>query len=343
MAQKETPEMVENTEINIDETASADTLKPGAGSGGTASKAETLATFTSLLAQLGKEDLTDLFNRTIASIGKEADAIPSGAAAKNAATVAMKGSVKEDIDEMFGEELDEELKEKATVVFEAAVNTRISLETARLEEEFEAAVSTLEEEYDAKLEEAAGSIFEDVTAKLDDYLNYVTEQWMEANQIAIDNTLRADIAEDFMTSLRNVFAEHYIKVPEERLDVFGEMKNEIETLKAKLNESVNEKIELETIINEATKEAMFEEVSAGLAETQVEKFRTLAEGIDYASADLYRSKLEIVKENYFAEKKVTGKSTGLINEEVYGDEEPVRAAVPANMSMYMEAISKSVK
>jgi hypothetical protein len=363
MAEKETPEFVDNDELQIDEASAADTLKPGAGSGGTESKAQTLATFTSLLSQLGKEDLSKLFNDVQAQFGpnkapgaedksasnkasvnaKASAAVGSGGAA--AADAMPKLSVKEDMDEMFAadETLSEEFRERAEVVFEAALNTRMTLETARLEEEFAAKEAELEEAFEVALEEEAAKIFEDVSAKLDQYLDYVVEQWMEENQAAIDNKLRLDIAENFMQGLHNLFAEHYITVPDEKIDLVAEMKAELEDVKAKLNEAVDQKLELQAVIDEATREATLEEVSEGLAETQVEKLRTLAEGIDFADADTYRKKLEIVKENYFTAKK-PATTTGFITEEIDGTEDDAREAVlPPSMQMYAKAISKSVK
>ncbi len=340
MAKKETLDIVDN---DIQETASADTLQPGAGSGGTESRAEMTAAFVQLLNQLGKEDLSDLFNRTLEQIGHEADQVP-GSAEQNRATIAAK-TVKEDIDDMFSDdELSEELREKATVVFEAAVNTRMALESQRLEEEFEAAVAELQESYEEALQEQANSIFEDVSEKLDQYLNYCVEQWMEANELAVETSLRTQIAENFMAGLQNLFTEHYISIPDEQLDVLGEMKAQIVNLTAQLNEAVDQKLELESLVAEATKEATLEEVSEGLAATQVEKLRTLAEGIEFTDGDTYRKKLEIVKENYFNKQKPAASSTGLITESIDGDvasEEP-RYKAP-QISKYVEAISKSVK
>lgn len=352
MAEKETPQIVDTENLEqIEEGSAADTLKPGAGSGGGDTKAEMLATFTSMLAQLGKEDLSKIFNDVQSQFGPNKAPGAEDKAAANRATVDMKpsaavgkGAWKEDVDAMFAEdELSEEFREKAETVFEAAVNTRMSLETARLEEEFAAKEEALAEEYETKLQEQASEIFESVTTKLDQYLDYVVEQWMEENKIAIESGLRSEIAENFMTGLHNLFAEHYITVPDQKIDLVAEMKAEVEELKAKLNEAVDQKLELEAVINEATKEAALEEVAEGLAVTQAEKLRTLAEGIEFTDADTYRRKLEIVKENYFTAKKPAA-STGLITEEIAGEDTDAREpALPGNMAMYAKAISKSVK
>jgi hypothetical protein len=352
MAEKETQEVISNDELQIDEASAADTLKPGGGSGGGDTKAETLATFTSLLAQLGKDDLSKIFNDVQSQYGPNKAPGAEDKAAANRATVAMKpsdavgkGAWKEDIDAMFGEDLNEEFKERAEVVFEAAVNTRVNLEIARLEEEYEAKATELEESFNDALEEQTAAVLEDVTNKLDQYLDYCVEQWMEDNKIAIDNSIRADIAEDFMEALRNVFAEHYITVPDEKIDLVAEMKAELDEIKAKLNETTDEKIALEAIIEEASKEAAFEEVSEGLAETQVEKLKTLAEGIDYSDADTYRKKLEIVKEQYFKTSKPST-TTGLITEEIDGEDDTADGTTgftAPGMDKYVQAIAKSVK
>lgn len=352
MVEKATTEVVDNENLDqIDEGSAADTLKPGAGSGGTESKSEMLATFTSLLAQLGKEDLSKIFNDVQAQFGPNSAPGAEDKSAANRASVDMKpsaavgkGAWKEDIDDMFGgEELSEEFREKATTVFEAAVNARMTLETARLDEEFEARATEMQEQFEADLQEQASKIFEDVSGKLDQYLDYVVEQWMEENKLAVENSLRAEIAENFIQSLHNTFAEHYIRVPDEKIDLVAEMRAELDEIKTRLNEEIDEKLELQKIIDEATKVTTLDAVSEGLAETQVEKLRTLAEGIEYTDADTYKRKLEIVKENYFSAKKAPA-STGLITEEIDGsDDTHAEVAVPAHMQKYVAAITKSVK
>lgn len=352
MAEKETWEDNSNDELQFDEATAADTLKPGAGSGGGDTKAETLATFTSLLAQLGKEDLSKIFNDVQSVYGPNKAPGAEDKSAANRSTVDMKpsaavgkGAWKEDIDAMFGDDLNEEFKERAEVIFEAAVNTHVNLELARLEEEYEAMALDLEESFNEALEEQTAAVLEDVTNKLDQYLDYCVEQWMEENQLAIENSLRADIAEDFMDALRNVFAEHYITVPDEKIDLVAEMKAELDEIKARLNETTDEKIALEAVIQEATMEATFEEVSDGLAETQVEKLKTLAEGIDYSDASTYRKKLEIVKEQYFNTPK-SNTRTGLITEVIDGEDDTAQNTSTyraPGMDKYVQAIAKAVK
>ena len=366
MAEKETPEIVENDlvqEDTLEEGSAADTLKPGAGSGGGDTKVETLSTFTQLLSQLGKEDLSNLFNQVQSQFGPGKAPGAEDKAASNRATINAKGSaavgkggasapegmvklaVKEDLDEIFGtDELTEEFKEKASTVFEAAVTTRMNLEVARLEEEYETKAAELEESFNTKLEETTTEMFEELSSKLDQYLDYVVEQWMEENKASVETNLRADIAEGFIEGLQNLFAEHYISVPQDRVDVLGEMKAELEDVKAKLNEAIDEKIALQSVIDEATKEAVLDEISEGLAVTQAEKLRTLAEGIEFSDEETYKKKLAIVKENYFSEKKLSVQ-TGLITEEIDGTDESVNESTMTTgpMAKYVETISKIVK
>lgn len=330
--------------------AAIDTLKPGGGSGGGDTKAEQLATFVQLLAQLGKEDLSNIFNQVQAQYGPNQAAGAVDNSQKNAATVAMKPSAavgtgpwKEDLDDLFaGDELNEELKEKTQVVFEAAVNTRSALVEAELQEEYEAKALALQEEFNEMLQEQASEIFESVTEKLDQYLDYVVEKWMSENEVAIESGIRVQIAEDFMDSLRNVFTEHYITVPESKLDIVADLKEQVDALNEKLNSVLDEKIQLESVNKEYTKAQIIEELSEDLAETQVDKLSTLSEGLEYTDADNFKRKVSILKERYFG---TPSKTTGLITEEIDGtiDEETNPGYTTPQMKMYSQAISKSVK
>lgn len=329
----------ENEEIL--EAAAAETLKPGGGSGGGQTRAEMLATFTSLMNQLGKEDFSHWFNDSIAKIGKEGDAVPSGAAAKNKASISMK----EDLDEVFSEDetLSEEFKEKASTIFESIVEARVNLEVSKLQEEFEALEEELVEKYNEALEEESAEIFEDVTEKLNSYLDHIVETWLEENKLAVENSIRLEIAENFMESLKNVFAEHYVEVPEERFDIIGEMKAQIEELTEKLNESLDKNIELEEAVNEATKNTIIDEASEDLAETQVEKLKSLTEGLEFVDADTFAKKVAIIKESHF-NKKSTKVDTGLITEEIDGSEDGSKdEVVSPGMNHYVQAISKTIK
>lgn len=216
----------------------------------------------------------------------ENNTAPTGdMSAKNRASVAMK----EHIDAMFnGEDLSEDFKEKAVTIFEAAIYDRVQSEIAGIEEAFA-----------QKLEESVEEIAEELSSKLDDYLNYCVEQWMKENEVAIEASLRSEITEDFMDGLKNLFAENYIEIPEEKLDVLEALTNKVEELEDKLNAQITENIELAKSIDGFAQHEIFNQVAEGLALTQVDKLRQLAEGIDFDSAESYHQKLLLVKENYF--------------------------------------------
>jgi hypothetical protein len=258
------------------------------------------------------------------------------ASAANKASVAMKKTVaKEEVEAMFeGEDLSESFKEKATTFFQAAMSLRLQEEKAALEEEFE-----------QKLEEQVAHIVEDLSTKVDDYLNYVVEQWMEENEIAVESSLRSEITEQFIEGFRQLCVENNVELPEEKIDVVGELAAQIEELEGKLDEAVNANIEMQKTLEEQTKELVFAEVAEGLAATQIDKFTTLAEGIDFDDADTYKRKLELVKENYFAEKKATA-TTIAESEEAAAEglnesvQQPVLSGPVAN---YVQAISRTVK
>lgn len=248
--------------------------------------------------------------------------------AKNKSSVSMK----EDMEALFGsEDLTEEFKEKATTIFEAAVYAKV-----------EAIKEELEADYNAKLEEQVTQVVEDINTKVDDYMNYVVTEWMENNEVAITSTLRAEISEEFIDGLKNLFNEHYIEVPEDKVDVLEELSAQVEELEAKLNETIEENINLAKSMNEFVKEAIFVEVSEGLAATQVDKFKTLAEGVEFNDESTFRRKLEIVKENYFSEKVA---KSNIIEEEVQNADEPAPTApkLPGTVANYVRAISRTVK
>ena len=246
--------------------------------------------------------------------------------AKNKASVSMK----EEVEAMFvGQDLSEEFKEKATVVFEAAVNAKV-----------EEAKAALVEEYDATFEAAKQEIEEEVAAKVDEYLNYVVEQWMEENKLAVESSLRTEISEEFIAGLKSLFEEHNISIPEEKVDVVEELAKRVEELEGKLNDQINENIELRKITDEVEKEVIFAQVSEGLAATQVEKLQALSEGVEFSDVETYKKKLEIIKENYFpTEKKVSS----VLTEEVEEVQEETKAPVTGPMNRYVNALSRTIK
>lgn len=201
-----------------------------------------------------------------------------------------KAKMKEDVDSLFADDstISEEFKTKAATIFEARVADRIT----QIEEEVEA-------KYAGMLEEAVESIKADLTTKVDDYLNYVVEQWLEQNQIAIESGLRAELTEEFIAGLRNLFAEHYIDVPSEKVDLVDELATKVEELESKLDEEIERGIGFAKALVESRKNEITREICEGLTVTQAEKIKSLAEGVEFSTEDEYKQKLETIRENYF--------------------------------------------
>lgn len=202
----------------------------------------------------------------------------------------MKKKIKEDIDALFADDstISEDFKSKVSTIFEARVNDRIS----QIQEE-------IENEYAGMLEEAISSVRNDLTEKVDDYLSYVVEQWMADNEIAIESGLRSELTDDFIAGLRNLFAEHYIDVPAEKVDLVDELAGQVEELEAKLNEEIERGVEFKKALVESRKNEVTREVCEGLTSTQVEKIKSLAESVEFSTEDEYKTKLETIRENYF--------------------------------------------
>ena len=202
----------------------------------------------------------------------------------------MKKKMKEDIDSLFADDstISEEFKEKAATIFEARIFDRVT----QIEEE-------IESKYASMLEEAVDQIKSDLTTKVDDYLNYVVEQWLADNEIAIESGLRAELTEEFIAGLRNLFAEHYIDVPTEKVDLVDELAGKVEELESKLNEEIERGISFAKALVEARKNEITREVTEGLTTTQVEKIKSLAESVEFSTEEEYKEKLETIRENYF--------------------------------------------
>ena len=218
---------------------------------------------------------------------------------------------------LAGEELSEEFRAKATAIFEAAVKQKVAEEVAVLEEAFA-----------ATLEEEVARINEELSTNVDDYLNYVVEQWTAENEVAIEASLRSELTEEFISGLRNLFVEHYIDIPEEAVSVVEEMGNKVAELEEKLNEEIERNVSLSKMLNESKSNEILLNACDGLTDTQAEKLKSLAEGIEYADVNEYAQKVSILKENYFstsvksdnvldsAESSTDGK--GMISEELNG-------------------------
>jgi len=333
---------------NLDEESIASaTLKPGSRNiENPKSKLEAITSVIGAMHSMRKDDLTKWFTQAMALIGKEASSLPAGATADaNQGSVDMKSgagpktrdpmpklNVREDVEEMFvGEELSEEFKDKASTLFEAAVNARAMVEIARLEEE-----------YETRLEEEVSAIVEGVENNLNTYLDYVVENWMKENEVAIESSLRNEIMEEFIGSLKNVFVEHYIDMPEEKINVVEELAAKVERLEAALDETINENNELKVAVLESARQETVADVAEGLTLTQSEKFLSLAEGVSFdGDLEVYKKKLSVVKESYFPATKP--QSSNIEEETFEGDVGEKTVTVDPQVNRYVQAISRTIK
>ena len=240
-------------------------------------------------------------------------------------------SFEEDINALFADDstISEEFRSKATTIFEARVHDRVS----QIQEQ-------IESEYAGMLEEAVEQIKEDLTTKVDDYLNYVVEQWLEQNEIAIESGLRSELTEEFIAGLRNLFAEHYIDVPDEKVDLVDELANKVEELESKLDEEIERGVELKKALIESRKVEIAHVVCEGLTDTQVEKIKTLAESVDFSTEEEYADKLETIRENYFPSgvKKADVKQ---LHEQVEDGSEDKKTSYDPFVAAVSQAISKT--
>lgn len=246
------------------------------------------------------------------------------------AVVAEDANVRDELNAIFGEELSEDFRNKATSIFEAAVIARTNSEVEKL-------TTQLEEANAAQLTQYK----EELVERVDSYLSYVVENWMSENEIAIENGLRTEIAEDFIQGLRGLFVESFIEVPEERYDVIGELQAKSEDLEAKLNEAINSNVELNKEVVELKRKETFEEAVKGLAETEVEKLAKLVEGVEFESADLYREKLAVIRENYFPKADSSTAEDALLED--VATSYPTLTASTDTIAAYAQALSRSVK
>ena len=242
-------------------------------------------------------------------------------------------NVKEDIDAiMSGEELSEEFKTKASTIFEAAVSAKVI-------QEVNERIGIFEEDYKNQLKEAKEEHQKSMTEKVDGYLNYVVEEWMKENELAVEKGIRSELVEDFMTGLKNLFTEHYIDIPEEKVDLVDDLFEKVEELEQKLDESINDNVEVKKQLAEYKKEETLREVSEGLADTEKEKLKTLSDGVDFEDDEQYKEKIEVIKENYFP--PATESQPQTITEEVVNnDSDEEEEKVDPAMSLYVKAMKR---
>ena len=241
-------------------------------------------------------------------------------------------SVKEDMEVLMGADdtLSEEFKVKAATIFEAAVKSKIRSEIERIDEQ-------VRSERDSEME----TFKEELTEKVDTYLNYVVEEWTKENELAIERGLKGEIAEDFISGLKQLFEDHYIDVPDEKYNVLEAQSEKISELEEKLNEAIQKSVDLTSSNETLVREQVVSEVSEDLADTEIEKFKSLTQDVDFGSEDSFREKLNTLKESYFP--KVQPSST---SDETFGDEDGSTAQdvdTTDAMKTYMSAISRNQK
>ena len=238
--------------------------------------------------------------------------------------------VKEHVDALMNGEgdLSEEFKRKAATVFEAAVKSKVRDE-----------VSRIEDDYRKELDENINANKDELTTKVDTYLNYVCEEWTKENELAIERGLKGEIAEDFISGLKQLFEDHYIDVPNEKYDVLEAQSEKISQLEAKLNEAIEKNVSMKTDNAKLVREQVISEMSSDLAETEIEKFKSLTEDVDFEDEDSYKEKLETLKENYFPKQKTVVAET--VDNVETGNAQDID--VSNSMTAYMSAIGRVAK
>ena len=244
-----------------------------------------------------------------------------------------KEKMKEDLDALLGgENLSEEFVQKASTIFEAAV-------IARAEEVIAEAETELMEQFEAAIEE----VKEDLAAKVDDYLNYMVEEWVKDNEIAIEKGLRSEIVEDFITGLKGLFEEHYIDIPAEKVDVVEGLTTKVEELEDALNEQIKVAVEMKKELSESKKVEAIYAACEGLTQTQVEKLKSLAEGVEFTTEEEFGTKLTTLKEGYFKADVKVADSSAL--DEVLVEEEKKEKILSddPSINIYAKTISQTMK
>ena len=232
----------------------------------------------------------------------------------------------EDVNALLGgEELSEEFREKAKVVFEAALNSKVK----EIQE-------ALETQYATQLEEAKEELKTSLVERVDSYLEYVCEEWMTENELAVEHGIKSEMTESFLSGMKNLFEEHYVTIPEDKYDVLESMVEKLDDMETKLNEQIDKNIGLNKRLAESSAQDVLTQVSSGLAETQKEKLASLAESVEFESEEEYREKLETLKESYFSRTAPAAKtqSTQTLSEGV----DSTNAEVSSTMETYLRSL-----
>ena len=242
--------------------------------------------------------------------------------------------VSQDVEALLnGEELSEEFKQKATTIFETVVVSRVKSEVAKFKKE-------LEESNAKSIDEAKESLVE----KVDGYLSYVVEQWISENEIALESGMKSEILDGFINGMKNLFAEHYVDVPEERFDLLGDAQEKVEELEKKLNEQLEANVELNKSVKEMEKAEVLSKASDGMAETDKEKFAGLTEDLSFEDKSSFEKKVNTIRESYFASKpSKKNVETVVTDEPVQLEEETKKASSDPKISAYADMLDRSNK
>ena len=241
--------------------------------------------------------------------------------------VDLNAAIEEDVNALLsGEDLSEEFKEKAKTIFEASINAKIT--------DIE---NQLNEAYAAKLTEEVETIKVELTERTDAYLEYVADEWLKENAIAVENGIKTEMTESFMEGMKKLFEEHYVTLPEDKYDVLENMVDKLDEMETKLNEQIEKNVSLNQRLGESTAQTIFNNVAEGLATSQKEKFQSLAESVEFESEESYRGKIETLKESYFGQKKTT--STASAPQELKEEAAHVEPATGA-MAAYLDALGR---
>ena len=239
--------------------------------------------------------------------------------------------VSDDINALVaGEELSEEFQEKAKTIFEAAINSKV----AKIEE-------ALEADHVKALTEEVAEFKNELTERVDSYLEYVASEWMQENQLAVDQGLKGELSESFMTGLKGLFEEHYVSVPEDKYDVLESMVNKLDEMEEKLNEQIDKNISLNKRLAESTSDGILSEVSEGLAVTQKDKLASLAESVEFETENDYREKLVTLRNSYFPTKQVT--STQSDGSDFITEENGQEVQATGHMANYLSTLQRVAK
>ena len=280
-------------------------------------------------SKMKKEDLATMYNKLMAEGVVEEDETEATAAPVN---LEYQTDFSNDLNALIADEatLSEEFKEKASTIFEAAIKSKLSNEIDRLEEK-----------YNEELEEEINSTKEGLVEKVDSYLNYVVENWMEENKLAVQTGLRTEIAETFMNKMKDLFTESYIEVPEGKVDLVDELADTVDELETKLNETTKQAIEMTEELENYKRDAIIREAARGLADTEVEKLKSLVDDIDFENKETFAKKVQTVKESYF--KKSTTKSVNESADFDTDDDDDNTVEVAGSMAQYLTAIKQTSK